>query len=244
MVPATKGMVVSLGLPLLHRNALFNCACLAVDGRIVGFVAKRFLCGDGLHYEPRWFKPWPQGVRDTLTLDGREYPIGDLVFDCGGVKIGFEICEDAWVAGRPGGEHVAAGRRHHPQPQRQPLCLRQVRGPQAAGAGRLAGVPRQLRLRQLAGQRGGTGDLRRRRDDRLGRQAVGRRTAVLLCPLAVDQRRGRRAGHTHEHAPGWPVFSRNWAAQPAGGRVPLRLARGGAGRKPVGQRPPGNRART
>ncbi len=59
-------MIVSLGLPLLHRNALFNCACLAVDGRIAGFVAKRFLCGDGLHYEPRWFKPWPQGVRDTI----------------------------------------------------------------------------------------------------------------------------------------------------------------------------------
>jgi NAD+ synthase (glutamine-hydrolysing) len=103
IVPATHGMVVSLGLPLLHRNALFNCACMAVDGRIAGFVAKRFLCGDGLHYEPRWFKPWPQEVRDTIRIDGSDYPIGDLVFNCGGVKIGFEICEDAWVAGRPGG---------------------------------------------------------------------------------------------------------------------------------------------
>jgi NAD+ synthase (glutamine-hydrolysing) len=103
ILPATRGMVVSLGLPILHRNALFNCACLAVDGRIAGFVAKRFLCGDGLHYEPRWFKPWPQGVRDDVELAGRAYPIGDLVFDCGGIKIGFEICEDAWVAGRPGG---------------------------------------------------------------------------------------------------------------------------------------------
>ena len=139
IVPATQGMVVGLGLPLFHRNALFNCACLAVDGRMAGIVAKRFLCGDGLHYEPRWFKPWPQGVRDTVHLDGREYPIGDLVFDCGGVKIGFEICEDAWVAGRPGGEHVAACRRYHPQPQRQPLRLRQVRGPQAAGAWKARG---------------------------------------------------------------------------------------------------------
>jgi NAD+ synthase (glutamine-hydrolysing) len=102
LLPATQGMIVCLGLPLLHRNALFNCACLAVDGRIAGFVAKRFLCGDGLHYEPRWFKPWPQHVRDTIQIAGLEYPIGDLVFDCGGVKIGFEICEDAWVAGRPG----------------------------------------------------------------------------------------------------------------------------------------------
>ena len=42
--------------------------------------------------------------RDTILLDGQEYPIGDLVFDCGGVKIGFEICEEAWVAKRPGGD--------------------------------------------------------------------------------------------------------------------------------------------
>ena len=109
VIPATRGMVVCLGLPLLHRNALFNCACVAVDGRIAGFVAKRFLCGDGLHYEPRWFKPWPQEVRDTIQLDGLEYPIGDLVFDCGGVKIGVEICEDAWVAGRPGGGMAPQG---------------------------------------------------------------------------------------------------------------------------------------
>ena len=103
IVPYTRGMIVSLGLPILHRNALFNCACLAIDGQIAGFVAKRFLSGDGLHYEPRWFKPWPQQVRDTIVLDGREYPIGDLVFNCGGIKIGFEICEDAWVAARPAG---------------------------------------------------------------------------------------------------------------------------------------------
>ncbi|MBN2578780.1 MAG: NAD(+) synthase [Pirellulales bacterium] len=103
ILPATEGMIVCLGLPVLHRHALFNCACLAVDGRIAGFVPKRFLCGDGLHYEPRWFKPWPQGVSDVLRLRGSEYRIGDLTFDCGGIKIGFEICEDAWVASRPGG---------------------------------------------------------------------------------------------------------------------------------------------
>jgi len=109
VLPATEGMVVSLGLPLLHRGALFDAACLAVDGRIVGFVAKRFLAGEGLHYEPRWFKPWPRGRRDTIEIAGRDYPIGDYVFDCGGVSVGFEICEDAWVAKRPGSEMSLAG---------------------------------------------------------------------------------------------------------------------------------------
>src|SRR5262245_35795607 len=61
IVPATRGMVVSVGVPVPYQNGLFNTACLLVDGKIVGFVGKQFLAGDGIHYEPRWFKPWPKG---------------------------------------------------------------------------------------------------------------------------------------------------------------------------------------
>jgi len=104
IAPVTRGLIVSLGLPLAYRHGLFNTAAMAVDGRLVGFVAKQFLAGDGIHYEPRWFKPWPAGHRGKVTIEGQEYPLGDIHFDCGGVKIGFEICEDAWVANRPGGD--------------------------------------------------------------------------------------------------------------------------------------------
>ena len=38
-----------------------------------------------------------------------EYPIGDLLFDCGGVRIGFEICRDAWVADRTGARLAQRG---------------------------------------------------------------------------------------------------------------------------------------
>src|SRR5690606_9240237 len=37
------------------------------------------------------------------------YPVGDLLFDCGGVRIGFEICRDAWVAERPGARLARRG---------------------------------------------------------------------------------------------------------------------------------------
>ncbi len=47
LVPQTTGMIVSLGLPLFHQNALYDAACMAVDGKIVGFTAKRYLAGDG-----------------------------------------------------------------------------------------------------------------------------------------------------------------------------------------------------
>jgi len=111
LVPETRGMVVSFGLPVLHQGGVFNGVAVAVDGRLIGVVAKRFLAGDGIHYEPRWFKAWPLGVRDAMTApDGPatatdappSLPIGDLIFDLGGVRLGFEICEDAWVAARPG----------------------------------------------------------------------------------------------------------------------------------------------
>ncbi|MBM3847662.1 MAG: NAD(+) synthase [Verrucomicrobia bacterium] len=101
-LPATRGMAVAFGIPILHQNALFNTACLVVDGKILGFVAKRFLAGDGIHYEPRWFKPWPVGVQHQVVIGGVSYPMGDIHFDLGGIKFGFEICEDAWVASRPG----------------------------------------------------------------------------------------------------------------------------------------------
>jgi NAD+ synthase (glutamine-hydrolysing) len=72
------------------------------DGALAAVVAKQSLAGDGIHYEPRWFRAWPARVRDVARLCGREVPIGDLRLDFGGVTMGFEICEDAWVAKRPG----------------------------------------------------------------------------------------------------------------------------------------------
>ena len=104
ILPATQGLLVSVGLPLFHNKALYNACALLGDGKLLGFVAKRVLSGDGIHYEPRWFKPWPAGTRTTISVLGREVPLGDIFFDCSGVRIGFEICEDAWVAQRHGAD--------------------------------------------------------------------------------------------------------------------------------------------
>ncbi len=102
LAPHTRGMVVAVGVPVYFEKALYNCAALLVDGAIAGLVGKRFLAGDGIHYEPRWFKEWPAGERDVV--EQVDAPIGDLLFDVGGVRVGFEICEDAWVANRPGAD--------------------------------------------------------------------------------------------------------------------------------------------
>ena len=40
---------------------------------IAGFVAKRFLAGEGIHYEPRWFKPWP-GFFRAIPMGAKAVP--------------------------------------------------------------------------------------------------------------------------------------------------------------------------
>lgn len=109
IIPHTRGMIVSVGLPTLYNNGLFNTAAMIVDGQLLGLVAKKYLAGDGIYYEPRWFRAWPQGVHSTITHHDREIPIGDIFFEVGDVRIGFEICEDAWVAKRPGSELALHG---------------------------------------------------------------------------------------------------------------------------------------
>ena len=109
IAPKSRGMIVSVGLPVRYQSAVYNTSCLLVDGEIAGFVAKRNLAGDGVHYEPRWFKPWPEDTRAEITVGDRTVPIGDIYFECDDVRIGFEICEDAWVADRPGARMAERG---------------------------------------------------------------------------------------------------------------------------------------
>lgn len=109
LLEATAGLVACLGLPLEVDGCIHNVAALVADGELVGFAAKRHLAGGGLHYEPRWFSPWPVGKVSRVQWGGRSVPVGDLVFELSGVRIGFEICEDAWVSERPGRELARTG---------------------------------------------------------------------------------------------------------------------------------------
>ncbi|MFT5105071.1 MAG: NAD+ synthase (glutamine-hydrolyzing) [Verrucomicrobiales bacterium] len=104
LLPETEGMIVAVGVPVWHRNKIYDCAAVMANGELIGFAAKQYLAGDGLHYEPRWFKPWPNDVADEIEVGNISVPFGDLIFEFDGVRIGFEICEDAWVATRPGSD--------------------------------------------------------------------------------------------------------------------------------------------
>ncbi|MDA8960420.1 NAD+ synthetase, partial [Akkermansiaceae bacterium] len=111
IAPETGGMIVAVGLPVWVKNAVFNSVAVLVDGQIAGLVAKQNLAGDGLHYEPRWFQPWPEGVvvEESFKGYGEDVPIGDIIFNLDGIRIALEVCEDAWVADRPGRHFSGSG---------------------------------------------------------------------------------------------------------------------------------------
>ncbi|GAB4031467.1 NAD(+) synthase [Spirosoma jeollabukense] len=102
IVDHTSDIAVAVGLPLRHNNRTYDTACLIANKRILGFAVKQYVANNGVHYESRWFQPWNPYVRDEIKIGDFSYPFGDVVFDLSGIRIGFEICEDAWVANRPG----------------------------------------------------------------------------------------------------------------------------------------------
>ena len=93
-------ITVCVGLPIWFQNKLYNCTCLIHNQEIQGFIPKQHLANEGVHYEPRWFTPWTSGVVVDFIYKGETYPFGDRLYHLHDLKIGFEICEDAWVGDR------------------------------------------------------------------------------------------------------------------------------------------------
>ena len=101
LLPDCKDITVAIGLPVRHDGQCYNTTCLVKNSDIVGFYAKQNLANDGVHYETRWFTPWPPEKIDHITVNDNAYPVGDIIFEIHGIKLGFEICEDAWREERP-----------------------------------------------------------------------------------------------------------------------------------------------
>jgi NAD+ synthase (glutamine-hydrolysing) len=101
ILPETKNISTILGLPVHYQNKIYNVVCLIDDGKILGFQAKQNLPKDGIHYEPRWFHPWSANRIESIEINNESYPFGDKTYLLNDRRIGFEICEDAWVEDRP-----------------------------------------------------------------------------------------------------------------------------------------------
>ncbi|MBX2803938.1 MAG: NAD(+) synthase [Myxococcales bacterium] len=116
VVGDTGGMVVMLGLPVRHRDVLYNVTAVAANRKLVGLVPKENLAIGDVQYENRWFSGWPRGqVEEFSGYDGQTLPIGSLIFDADGLgRFAVEVCEDGWKGSRPGtlyalnGAHIVA----------------------------------------------------------------------------------------------------------------------------------------
>ena len=95
-----KDMLIAIGAPIIHNNALYNCAIIIFEGSVLGIVPKSFIPNYSEFYEKRWFTEGIGIINDSLDLPFQNnIPFGtNLIFTCGDYKFGFEICEDLWVA--------------------------------------------------------------------------------------------------------------------------------------------------
>lgn len=109
IVDQTSDIVACVGLPIWINNKIYNSACVIANRQILGFVCKQHLPNYGLFYEDRWFHRWKPGQTSEIGIKGIKYPVGDLVFNFENIRIGLEICEDAWVANRPATRHFDKG---------------------------------------------------------------------------------------------------------------------------------------
>lgn len=101
IIPEVNNMTVCIGIPIRVDGSTYNGVCVIHDRNVLGIVLKQYLAKDGVHYEPRWFEPWPPHRIQQIERSSRKIRIGDLTFECKGVSFGFEICEDAWRKIRP-----------------------------------------------------------------------------------------------------------------------------------------------
>lgn len=101
ILPYCQNILVAISLPIKHNDVNYNTVCIVEDCTIKGIYAKQNMALDGVHYEPRWFTPWPVGKIEKHTIGSEEYDFGDIIYSYKDFKIGFEICEDAWRKDRP-----------------------------------------------------------------------------------------------------------------------------------------------
>lgn len=97
-----EDIIALIGAPLEIRGAVYNCGLIINNGKIKGIVPKQYAG------KSRWFSSGSFlsecSVKSLVfgADDEYEIPVGNLIFDCSGVKIGVEISDDSLAPVSPG----------------------------------------------------------------------------------------------------------------------------------------------
>ncbi|KAJ5721565.1 uncharacterized protein N7483_009499 [Penicillium malachiteum] len=109
------GIMIDVGLPLLHRNCRYNARAIILDGKILCLRPKLYLANDGNFREMRFFTPWnrPRHVEQYYLPPKiqkhqgcRHVPIGDVVLSTIDTCLAAETCEELFTPNSP---HINMG---------------------------------------------------------------------------------------------------------------------------------------
>lgn len=105
-----QGILMDLGMPVLHRSVLYNCRIIVQDRKILYIRPKLSMANDGNFREARYFTPWVRGewtylrlpeiLRDAGDQQGR-VRFGDCVVEANDTTIGVEMCEELFTSDNP-----------------------------------------------------------------------------------------------------------------------------------------------
>ncbi|KAF1854509.1 hypothetical protein Lal_00013084, partial [Lupinus albus] len=97
------GILIDVGLPLMHRGCRYNCRAIVLDGKLLCLRPKIYLANDG---ENRFFTPWnrpryvekfnlPPALQKHQGV--RQVPIGDVVLSLNDTTVAAETCEELFT---------------------------------------------------------------------------------------------------------------------------------------------------
>ena len=113
--PQARGLLVDVGMPVMHRNVTYNCRVAFYNGQLLLVRPKMAMCDDGIYRESRYFTAWTRKFtleelalpRIITEVTGQTtVPIGDGVLALKDTVLGYEICEELW---NPAATHIDLG---------------------------------------------------------------------------------------------------------------------------------------
>ncbi|KAF9005960.1 hypothetical protein BDQ17DRAFT_1352471 [Cyathus striatus] len=112
---ATIGIVCDIGMPITHKNVMYNCRVIVHDKKILLIRPKMWLANDGNYREMRWFTPWQKHrqwedyylprIIQAVT-NQKKVPFGDAVISTSDTCFGVELCEELFTPASP---HILMG---------------------------------------------------------------------------------------------------------------------------------------
>ncbi len=97
-----KSLIILVGLPLLHKNNLYNVAAVISSEGILGFVPKQEIPNHSEFNEKRWFTSGSDLHDEIVETAAGYHPFSSkLIFETQHAKFGVEIGEDLWTPAPP-----------------------------------------------------------------------------------------------------------------------------------------------